>query len=148
MNCTGITSECVSPMWSNIMNINDWNTSQLSATRYGNRVRWMFPSNYTWAQRTYYRIISVAFFSVLKRRVFNFRKRFLTEFFVITIFCKTCMPYQFYEDKSMPSGSNRWEKTNHKYLNHGVDKKAFYIWHLKKMFFDTWKSNHWWFFVY
>ena len=43
MNCTGIPSVCVSPMWPNIMNINDCNTWQLSATRYGIRVRWLFP---------------------------------------------------------------------------------------------------------
>ena len=34
MNCTGIPSVCVSPMWPNIMNINDCKTWQLSATRY------------------------------------------------------------------------------------------------------------------
>ena len=43
MNCTGIPSVCVSPMWPKIMNINDCNRWQLSATRYGNRVRWLFP---------------------------------------------------------------------------------------------------------
>ena len=39
MNITDIPSGCVSPMWSNIMNINDCNTWQLSATCYGYRVR-------------------------------------------------------------------------------------------------------------
>ena len=29
-------------MWPNIMNINDCNTWQLSATRYCNRVRWLY----------------------------------------------------------------------------------------------------------
>ena len=43
MNWPGIPSVCVSPMWPNIMNINDCNTWQLSDTRYGNRVRWLFP---------------------------------------------------------------------------------------------------------
>ena len=28
------------------------------------------------------------------------------------------------------------------HLNHRIDKKAFYIQHLKKMVFDKWKSNH------
>ena len=42
MNHTGIPSVCVSSMRPNIMNINDCNTWQLSATHYGNRVRWLF----------------------------------------------------------------------------------------------------------
>ena len=36
-------SVSVSPMWPNIMNINNCNTWQLLATCYGNRVWWLFP---------------------------------------------------------------------------------------------------------
>ena len=43
MNFTGILSVYVSLMWLNVMNISDCNTWQLSATRYGTRVRWLFP---------------------------------------------------------------------------------------------------------
>ena len=42
MNCTGIPSVCISPMWPNIMNINDWNTWQLLATHYCNFIPSLF----------------------------------------------------------------------------------------------------------
>ena len=43
-------------------------------------------SNYTWPQSKYHPILSFCFY---------FRKEFLTEFFVIDIFCKTYMLYNF-----------------------------------------------------
>ena len=45
-NCTGSPSLCASPMWPNIMNINDCNAWQLSATRCGNRIQLLFPRSH------------------------------------------------------------------------------------------------------